>query len=414
MLLKTILNHVQPCKSFCYESAEFGADCKCIVVQVVARKNSRPICSECGEKGPGYDRLETRRYQFIPLWNMPVFFAYAPRRVDCGNCGVKVERVPWSEGKSRLCTVYIWFLAAWAKLISWKQVGQSYGASWSTVYRSVSSAVLWGMEHRSLDGVESIGVDEVAWRKGHGYMTLVYQIDEGKKRLLYACEGRTKSSMIGFFRELGQERSEKLKYVCSDMWKPYLSVIDRYCTAVNVLDRFHIMKKMNEAIDEMRREEMRKAKESGYETVLKNSRWVLLKRKENLTKKEVVKLKELMEYNLAPVKGRILREEFQQFWEYRDEERAMRFMRDWCAQVMRTDLEPMKAVARMLLNHERLLMNWFKAKGELSSGSVEGMNLKVKLAMRKSYGFRGVDVAKTAFFHQLGNLPEPEFTHKFW
>jgi transposase len=140
----------------------------------------------------------------------------------------------------------------------------------------------------------------------------------------------------------------------------------------------------------------------------------LLKRRENLTKKQVVKLRELLQYNLPPVKAHLLREDFQRFWKYQTKKWAGRFLDEWCARVMKTNLEPMKAVARMLQKHRWLLLNWFEAKGELSSGSVEGMNYKVKLAMKKAYGYRSLDVAKTVLYHQLGRLPEREFTHRFW
>ena len=414
MLLQTILNQVQPCKSFCYQAACFEEDDTRVVVTMRARKNGRPICSGCGRKCFGYDRLKPRRYEFVPLWNLPVFLRYAPRRVQCPRCGVKVEQVPWAEGKKRQCTVYRWFLAFWAKLLAWQQVARLYRTSWNTVHRAVATAVLWGLERRSLDGIGAIGVDEIAWQKGHHYLTLVYQIDTGQKRLLHVSPERTKASLVDFFKTLGQERSEQLQFACSDMWKPYLEVIDRYSLAVNILDRFHIMKHMNEAIDAIRRQEMSKARREGYATVLKHSRWCLLKRRENLTDKQVVKLKELLKYNLAPVKAHLLREDFQRFWTYKAKKWARRFLQDWCARVLKTDLEPMQRVARMLLKHEELLLNWFEAKGELSSGSVEGMNYKVKLAMRKAYGFRSIDVIKTVLYHQLGKLPERDFTHRFW
>jgi transposase len=414
MLLQTILNHVQPCQSFCYQSACFEDGHQRIVVTMRPRKNGRPICSGCGQKGPGYDRLKARRYEFVPLWNIPVFLGYAPRRVQCPRCGVKVEEVPWAEGKSRHGTVYVWFLAAWAKLLAWQQVARSFGTSWNTVHRAVAAAVLWGLERRSLDGIRAIGVDEIAWQKGHHYLTLVYQIDAGQKRLLHVSPGRTKDSLADFFQTLGQDRAEGLQFACSDLWGPYLDVIDRYSMAVNILDRFHIMKHMNEAIDAIRRQEMSKARRAGYATVLKHSRWCLLKRRENLTAKQVVKLKELLKYNLPPVKAHLLREDFQRFWTYKTKKWARRYLQDWCVRVMKTDLEPMKRVARMLLQHEELLLHWFEAKGELSSGSVEGMNYKVKLAMKKAYGYRSLDVLRTVLYHQLGKLPEREFTHRFW
>ena len=420
MLLQTILNRVEKHPSFVYHKARFaavneaGADAA-IEVEIRERANGRPICSGCGKPGPGYDRLPMRRYQFVPLWAISVFFLYAPRRVDCPACGVKVERLPWAEGKSRITTSYQRFLAAWAKRLSWQEVADVFRTSWQTVYRSVEKVVAWGLTHRDLDGIKAIGVDEIQWQRGHRYLTLVYQIDNGCKRLLHIAENRTARSLLGFFRMLGQERSATLKYVCSDMWQPYLKVIAKKAgQALHVLDRFHIMAKMNKAIDEVRAAEAKQLKADGYEHILKHSRWCFLKRRENLTDKQTVKLKEVLKYNLKTVRAHLQREEFQRFWQYRSPLWAARFLWEWIRRVNRSRIEPMKKVARMLERHGELLMNWFLAKGTMSSGVVEGLNYNVKLTMRKSYGFRTLNALQTALYHRLGALPEPESAHRFW
>ena len=417
MLLKTILNHVERHKSFVYQEARW-ADPKtktAIEIPIEPRANGRAICSGCGQQRPGYDRLRERRFEYVPLWQISVFLVYAMRRVDCPQCGVKVEQVPWCDGKNQLTTSYRWFLAAWAKRLSWKGVAEAFGTNWQNVFRSVKHAVSWGLAHRSLAGIESIGVDEVQWQRGHKYLTLVYQIDQGRKRLLWIGKGRTTKTFLRFFRLLGKKRSGKLKFICSDMWKPYLKVIAKKAPkAINVLDRFHIMQKMNKAIDEVRAGEARQMKADGYEEVLKHSRWCLLKRRENLTEKQTVKLAELLKYNLKSVRAHLLREDFQQFWEYVSPAWAGKFLDQWCTRTMRSQLEPMKKVARSLRNHRELILNWFRAKGALSSGVVEGFNNKVKLTTRKSYGFRTYEAAEAALYHGLGDLPEPEFAHRFW
>jgi transposase len=416
MQFKTILNRVERHKSFVYGAVRFGdGDRLSLEVTVQERANGRPICSGCGVAGPGYDRLPERRYEFVPLWALAVFLVYAPRRVECPRCGVKVERVPWAEGKSQLTRSYQWFLASWAKLLAWQQVANVFRTSWQSVYRAVQMAVGWGLDHRNLDGIEAIGVDEVQWRKGHRYLTLVYQIDGKCRRLLHIAPERTVRSLLSFFRMLGRARSAALRFVCSDMWQPYLKVIAKKASqAVHVLDRFHIMAKMNKAIDEVRAGEARRLKEDGYEHILKHSRWCLLKRRENLTDKQTVKLQEVLKYNLQTVRAYLQREDFQRFWEYRSPYWAACFLVEWCGRVMRSRIEPMKKVARTLLKHGELILNWFIAKGTISAGIVEGLNYNVKLTLKKSYGFRTEEALKTALYHRLGALPEPEFAHKFW
>jgi transposase len=152
----------------------------------------------------------------------------------------------------------------------------------------------------------------------------------------------------------------------------------------------------------------------GYEPVLKHSRWRLLNRPANLTTKQVVKLAELMKYNLCSVRTHLLREEFQRFWEYVSAGWAGRFLDEWCARTIRTRLELMKRVARMLRAHRTLILNWFRARGTISAGVVEGFNNKAKLTTKEAYGFRTYDVIYIYLYHQLGKLPEPEFTHRFW
>ena len=416
MLLETILNRAQRHKSFVHEKSAIveRKDGPSLELTIRPRRSSRAICSGCGQARPGHDReSEPRRFEFVPLWGMAVFFLYAMRRVDCPQCGVKVEKAPWAEGKSHLTTTYQVFLARWAKLLSWKQVARSFRTSWDNVFRSVKSVVAWGLAHRSLEGIKAIGVDEVQWQKGHKYLTLVYQIDQGCKRLLWIGKDRTAKSFLGFFRMLGKERSASICFICSDMWKAYLKVIKKKAPgAIHILDRFHIMSMLNKAIDKIRAGEAKRLKQDGHQ-LLKHSRWCWLKRVWNLTKNQAVKLQQLLKYNLQTFRAYLLKEDFHRFWEYRRAGWAKKFLKDWCKRVMSSKLEPMKKVARTIRSHEALILNWFRAKGTMSSGVVEGFNYNVKLSMRKAYGFRTYEGAEVSLYHRLGQLPEPELTHRF-
>jgi transposase len=385
-----------------------------LLVEIVARANSKAICSGCGRPAPGYDTLPPRMFEFVPLWNIAVFFAYALRRVDCPSCGVKVERVPWADGKHTLTKTYMQFLATWAKRLSWRETAVVFRTTWEKVFRSVEWAVQWGLQHRVLSNVSSLGVDEVLWRRGYRFLTVVYQLDGDCKRLLWVGKDRTVRTLLRFFRMFGKERSAQLLFICSDMWKPYLKVIAKKAgQAVHVLDRFHIALHMNKAIDEVRAKETRELKAQGLIPVLTHSRWCLLKRPENLTAKQEVKLGDLLRYNLKAVRSYLLKEDFQFFWDYVSPFWAGVFLDLWCKRVMRSRIEPMKKVARMLRAHRELLLNWFRARKMISSGVMEGLNNRLKLTTRKSYGFRTFRAVEIALYHTLGGLPEPEWTHRF-
>jgi len=415
MELITILNQCHRHRGFVYQRARFGPD-KSIEVDVRPRAGSQAICSGCHKPAPGYDHSgDERRFEFIPLWGFLVFLLYRMRRVHCRHCGVVVEEVPWGQGKHELTRAYMLFLAGWARKLSWQETAESFHTTWDQVCHAVEYVVHWGLEHRMLESIGAIGVDEIQYAKGHKYLTLVYQIDEGLTRLLWIGKERTIESFQGFFTVIGDELASQIQFVCSDMWQPYLDVIRAKCSqALHILDRFHIVAKMNKALDEVRAGEARKLVQEGHQPLLKKSRWCVLKRKENLTNKQQHRLRDLLRYNLQTVRAYLLKEDFQHFWEYISPYWAGMFLDFWCSQTMRSRIEPMKKIARTLRTHRTLLLNYFKARKKLSSGVVEGLNNKAKVTMRRSYGFRTFRILELALYHSLGKLPEPELTHRFF
>ena len=415
MLLTRLLNACHHFPGFVYDDARLDQTTQTIEVQVRPRRGSRPRCSGCRQPAAGYDHLPERRFEFIPVWGFAVLLLYRMRRVQCATCGVKVEQVPWAMGKHTLTRAYMLFLAQWARKLSWAETARSFHTSWEKVYQAVEYVVQWGLEHRDLGPIRAIGVDEIQYGKGHRYLTLVYQIESGCVRLLWVGQERTLASFEKFFVMLGKELSEQIEFVCSDMWKPYLQLIAKHCThALNILDRFHVVAKMNLALDDVRAAEARRLVQDGYEPVLKKSRWCLLKRPENLTDNQRVKLRDVLRYNLASVRAYLLKEAFQSFWEYDSPVWAGKFLDQWTAQVMRSRIEPMKKFARTIRAHRELLLNYFRARKAYSSGVIEGLNNKAKVTMRKAYGFRTFGMTEIALYHALGKLPEPELTHRFY
>jgi transposase len=157
----------------------------------------------------------------VPLWGILVCLAYRMRRVKCKRCGVTFEMVPWGDGKNQLMTSYRWFLATWARRLSWRETASIFRTSWDSVCRAVEHTVEWGLAHRDLSMLRAVGIDEVALGRGHRYLTLVYDIGEKTRRLVAIAEESLRSCLEG----LGETVCKQVEYVCSDMWKPYLNVI---------------------------------------------------------------------------------------------------------------------------------------------------------------------------------------------
>jgi transposase len=418
MQVKTLLNTCHRIKGFVYGCVRFERINlqQSIVAEVRPRRGSKPVCSGCGRKASGYDlSTQERLFQFVPIWGYQFYLRYRMRRVNCRCCGVKTERVPWAEGKTPLCRCYQLFLARWARRLSWKETADAFRTSWHSVFSSVQGVVRYGLQNRSLEGIEAIGVDEWQWRKGHDYVTLVYQIQGNCRRLLHVAPKRTVRSLLSFFRMLGPQRSASISHVCSDMWKPYLKVIAKKIPqALHILDRFHIVANLNKALSEVRAAEAKRLRQDGYEEVLKHTKYCFAKNPENLTDKQKARLDNVMQYDLKSVKAYLLKESFQVFWSYQSAYWARWYLKKWCYRAARSKLEPIKKFVKSVRRHEELIINFFKAKRSLSSGIVEGLNRNVNLVTRKAYGYRTFSALETALYHTLGKLPEPESAHEFF
>jgi len=269
--------------------------------------------------------------------------------------------------------------------MTWSDVAAAFRTTWENIFRSVEMAVQWGLQHRSLDGIESLGIDELYGSRREKYLTLVYQIDAGTKRLLGIGKKRTLKTLLRFFRWFGPKRSKALRFICSDMWKPYLRVVAKKAAqAIHVLDRFHIASHLSKAIDDVRAKEAKALHARGLQPFLTRTRWLLLKRPENLTPKQEIGLGELLlRSNLRSVRAYLLKEDIQRFWTYVSPYWAGVFLDRWCTRVMRSRLEPMKEVARLLRRHRELILNGFRARGQW------GPHLRNSRSTRSTTGRRG-------------------------
>lgn len=417
--VKTVLNRIQHFVGFVYDCIRMrgsGGSLR-VEVQVEPHRGIRGKCSTCLKPCPGYDQLEERRWLFVPLWGIVCHFFYRPRRVECPEHGVGVEHIPWSQGKRPVTTAMMGFLARWGRRLSWRETARVFQTSWETVYHSVQWFVEWGLAHRQLEAVQAIGVDEIHWGQGKGadrFLTVIYQIDRHCRRLLWVGRRRTQKTLRQGLAALGSEVVGGLRFVCSDMWKPYLNVIAAQVGhALHVLDRFHITMHLNQAVDQVRRGERTRLGEAPVAARLKKMRWILLRRGRRVRGKARNKLNALLSSKLATARAWMLKDSFEHFWTYKSVVWSGAFLDDWTERAMRSRLEPMKRVARMLRSHEELILNWFNAKKEISTGPVEGLNNKIRVVTRRSYGFRTFKAMEMALYHNLGRLPEPETSHRF-
>ena len=359
-------------------------------------------CGRCGRKGPVRCQCDERRWRDVPLLGHPLVIVYAPSRVICPKCGVKRERLPWAIPRARVTRPLARAVARLTRKLSWTDVAEEFGLDWKTVVAVVRWAVAWGLQRRRLKRVRVLGVDEVSRRKGQKYFSLFYDLK--REVLLWIGEDRTEATTRAFFDWFGR-RARSLRAVCLDMWAPYVSVIrERAAKAVLVFDRFHLIKHLNEAVDEVRRAMVRELKGEAR-SEMKGTRYLWLTNPWNLRPEARGRLRELVRQHLPITKAYLLKEAFRRFWSYRERGWAQRFLRSWFWMATHSRLTPIRDFAWLVRRHEEGLLAWINLR--ISNGAVEGMNNKIKLVAKRAYGFRTSTHFKLAIYHCCADLPLP-------
>jgi len=380
-----------------------------LMVRLDRKRLRRLPCSVCGTRCPVYDRLAERPWRHVPLWGIPAQIVYAPARVRCPTCGVKVEKIPWGPSKSPLSLPLVILLATWARLLAMDVVASLFGVCWSTVAAAVRQAVAHGLAHRDTSTVFLLGIDEISRKKGHVYHTQVYDLE--RKRLLWSGEGRGADTLRRFFAEWGPERTARIVGICCDMWAPYVDVIKETCPeAILVFDKFHIVRHLLTAVNDVRKDDARRLRRD-HPDLLAGTKYVWLKNPWNLTPKQRQRLGFLMKLNGRIQRAYLLKEAFRDFWNYRRRGWARHFLQKWFWWATHSRLEPLRNFAWLLRRHQDDILAYFDL--HIDNGAVEAMNNNAKSVSHRAHGFRTAAWFSTVLLHALGHLPLPEFTHRF-
>jgi transposase len=269
------------------------------------------------------------------------------------------------------------------------------GIDWRTVGSIVQRVVTDRLDASRLEELYVIGVDEISFRKHHHYVTVV--VDHAKKRVVWTGEGKGADTLGKFFEELGPERTKKLTNITLDMSTAYISAVDEHAPeAQKVFDRFHVQKLASEAVDEVRRAEVRAVAGTEAAKSLKHSRWALLKNRWNLSLREGEKLRELQRTNSPLYRAYLLKESLAQGFEYRQPARARKHFEGWISWAARSRIKPFVRLARTIKRFREGILAYIKTR--LSNGLTEGLNNKTRLITRRAYGFHSAQ-ALSAMIH---------------
>jgi transposase len=379
--ITTVFRQLLGVTSFLVRSASFEEDRLVIGVRPRWRK---PRCGVCGKRAPGYDRCSRRCWQHLGLGRLRIWLSYAPRRVRCPDCGVRAEKVPWASHASRFTSDFEEQVAYLAQITDKTKVTELMGISWRSVGRIVERVVARNLDPSRLENLRNIGVDEFSYRKRHRYLTTV--VDHDHRRVVWAAPGRSSGTLGAFFNVMGEERCARLECVSMDMAGGYIKAVEeRLPNARIVFDRFHVQRLASDALDRVRREQLREIRGTAEGRVLFKSRFALLKNPWNLTREQKQKLSDVQRTNVPLYRAYLLKETLAQALDYRQEWRGERALREWLAWASRSRLKPFVKVARTIRKHFDGVTAYFQ--NRLTNGIVEGFNNKLRMIARRAFGF---------------------------
>lgn len=354
-------------------------------------RNAR--CHICKKPRGKYDSRGQRYWKHMDLGGVRLLLCYDLRRVNCPKHGVVVEQVPWSENPmSRFTTDFEEAVGFLGQRCDKTSIQQMFGITWRSV-GSIMKRVY--QRHRpgdQLDGLENIGADELSYRKGHRYLTLVS--DHGKKRIVWAKEGKSAETLGKFFEELGPDRCKKIGFVSLDMGQAYIKATRKHVPQAQIVfDRFHVQKLVSEAVDKVRREAWQDLRrmEGQTEAVkqLKGLRWPLLKNSWNLKAMESERLADLQKENKPLYRAYMLKEAFVDIMNRRQPNVAKRKLENWLRWASRSRLAPFVKVAKTIRKHAEDIMAYIRFR--FTNAIAEGLNNKARLLTHRAYGFHSAE-----------------------
>lgn len=341
-------------------------------------------CGRCCRRAPRYDRRPLRRWRHLPWGRTRVDLLYAPWRVDCGDCGVRVEQVPWAAAGSRFTHDLEEMAAYLAQVTDRTQVSRLLGISWQTVGSIIQRLVAERLDPERLQGLRRIGVDEFSYRKRHRYLTLV--VDHDRRRVVWASEGRSAQTLEGFFDLLGTDGRDQIELVTIDMAAGYIKAVENSLpNAQIVFDRFHVERLAHDALDEVRRAMVREVKGTAEGKAIKGLRFLLLKHPDNLSSGQELKLSEVQRTHLRLYRAYLLKETLAEALEQDDVDAARQVLRAWLAWASRSRLPPFVKAARTIRKYFDGVLAYVQTR--LTNGLTEGFNNKLRVIARRAYGF---------------------------
>jgi transposase len=384
---RRVLNLTSPVKSV---SVETDSSDRPVVVVEVKSRSRRARCGECNRKCRRQHgaREKVRSWRHLGMFGVRVMLRGDVRRVICARCGVRTTSVPWSRTGSLFTREFEDEVAWFLQHTDQTSTATYFGISWVTAGKIAQRVVAEKLDGSLLENLHFIGVDEISYGRPKKFLTVV--VDHERGRVVWAAEGKSSETLGQFFQLLGAERSSRIEVVTMDMSAAYIkSVTEQIPQAEIVFDRFHVVRLLLDAIDEVRREQQRELEGSDERKILKKSRFPLLKNPWNLTRKEKQKLAAIQLNNRSLYRAYLLKESFQSVYDARSVEDADQRFVEWYAWARRSQLRPFVSLAETLRNYWPGIRRFIELR--ITNGPVEGYNSKIRMISHRAFGFHSAN-----------------------
>ncbi len=363
-------------------------------------------CPHCGRRGKIIRTLDTpRTWRDVPVCGRLVFLVYRPREIRCRAHGRVQECIPWAAPYSRVSYRFEYALLSYCKMMTQKAAAQILHISPATLSDILHRTITNVRAGHRIRGLRHIGIDEISYCKGRKYATIVYDLE--RSCVLWVGKGKGRETIDSFFaKQLSRYQRKQIKAACCDMGQAYIGAIEYWCPkATLILDRFHVVKALHAAIDEVRKEQWREADKENKAT-LKGLRWLLYTHPSRRDKDDVKRLKSLyMNGNRRIYRAWVLSDEFQQFWDLKDQTSAKEFLGNWCKTANRSRLEPIKKFVKTVKKHKDRLIPFVEL--GLTNAIAEGLNRIIKIVKNRASGFRNLEAFSDMIFLTVGDLDIP-------
>jgi transposase len=404
-LYRTLLGITSP-----WEIGDVVMDVKeqTITIHVELRAGATLPCPECGGADCAIKDRRERTWRHLDTCQFRTLITCSLPRTECAKCGVKTVAPPWALAYSRFTMLFERLAIDMLLEMSVKGACALLRISWEEADGIVERAVGRGLERRDLSGLRRIGIDEKSARKGHHYITVVYDLESSK--VVWMGKDRTEETLDGFFASLPKAVLEQIECITMDMWQPYRASCLKWIPEADektVLDRFHIERHLNEAVDTVRKQEHRALQAQGIDLLAK-TKWDWLYRPENLPPEREARFEVVRQYNLKTVRAHAIKETFRHLWQYIYPANARKFFKGWFFWATHSRLSPIIDVARMFQKHLTRILTFFHL--HATNSTAEGINNKIQTVKKKAYGFRNIQRFINAIYFHCGGLnlyPDP-------